>query len=73
MSNNQGIYQITNNEGAICTVNTDNPKNNTYGPTWASICESFINSTVLEATIERYQYRSINGKPDYSYPTGLLV
>ena len=73
MSDNKGIYEITNNEGAICTVNTTNPKNNTFGPVWASICESAVNTSVLEATINRYQYRSKDGKPINSSPTGFVV
>ena len=69
----KGVYEITNNEGAICYVDTATKGKNTYGPIWAAICESSQSHTVLEAVIDRYQYRSTNGKSEETRPTGFVV
>jgi ribosomal protein S1 len=73
MTVKKGVYEITNNEGAICYVDTATKGKNTYGPTWAAICESLKSHRVLEAVIDRYQYRSTNGKPEETRPTGFVV
>jgi len=73
MAVKKGVYEITNNEGAICYVDTATKGKKTYGPTWAAICESAKSHRVLEAVIDRLQYRSMNGKPDKSRTTGFIV
>jgi ribosomal protein S1 len=73
MAVKKGVYEITNNEGAICYVDTATKGKNTYGPTWAAICESAQSHRVLEAVIDHLQYRSMNGKPEETRPTGFVV
>ena len=69
----KGVYQIINPEGAIRKVDTTDPGKNTYGPVWAAICESMLNGRVLEANIKNYQYKTMNGRPLSSAPTGFIV
>ena len=73
MTVKKGVYEITNNEGAICYVDTATKGKKTYGQTWATICKSSQSHSVLEAVIDRLQYRSLNGKPDESRSTGFVV
>ena len=68
-----GIYQIMNDEGAICRVDTTTPDKNTYGPVWADICEAAIHGKVLDATIDRFQYKTMKGELTDPMPTGFLV
>ena len=69
----EGIYEIINNEGAICYVDTVTKGKTTFGKVWAAICESKLNGTVLEAYIDRFQYRTNNGKPEDSNPSGVII
>ena len=69
----KGIYEIINNEGAICYVDTVTEGKNTYGEEWASVCESTLNGLILEAIIDRFQYRTNKGEPDSKTPSGVIV
>ena len=52
-----GVFEIINNEGAICMVDTKTEGKSTFGPVWEGICESFQNGILIEAIIDRPQYR----------------
>ena len=69
----KGIYEIINNEGAICFVDTATKGKNTYGEVWAAVCESILNGKILEAIIDRFQYRTNQGEPESSSPSGVIV
>jgi len=69
----KGTYQIINAEGAICRVDTSTLGKNTYGPVWEDICKAAIHGKVLEATIERFQYKTMNGESIDPTPTGFLI
>jgi len=73
MSNQTGIYEIMNNEGMICYVDTATAGKQTYGEDWADICKSALEGRVLKAKIEKYQYRTHEGEPISDKPTGFVV
>ena len=73
MSEKQGIYLITNNEGMECYVDTATKGKKTYGKDWVDICESTLNNTILKGEIAKYQYRTHEGKPIDDKPTGFVV
>lgn len=70
---NQGLYEITNNEGMICRVDTTNSANKTFGQNWVDICESTLNGQILKGVIDRYQYRTHEGEKIENNPTGFVV
>ena len=72
-SNKKGVYKITNNEGALCNVNTANKSSAFYGQHWAGVCESYLNGKVIAGKLDRYRYRSNNGEPENANPTGFVV
>ena len=63
MKNDKGIFEITNNEGMICYVDTATEGKKTYGQDWVDICESTLNGTILKGEIAKYQYRTHEGEP----------
>ena len=71
--NKKGVYKITNNEGALCNVNTANKSSAFYGKYWAGVCESYLNGKVIAGKLDRYRYRSNNGEPENANPTGFVV
>jgi len=73
MSTKKGVYKILNDEGAICNVDTVTQGVKTYGPVWAAICESKLTGTALEATVDRYQYKTMDGEPIDSAATGVVI
>jgi len=73
MSDQQGIYEIANNEGMICYVDTATEGKKTYGQDWVDVCESTLNGTILKGEIEKYQYRTHEGEPIDDQPTGFVV
>ena len=73
MSEKQGIYLITNNEGMECYVDTATKGKKTYGKDWVDICESTLNNTILKGEIAKYQYRTHEGEPIDDKPTGFVV
>ena len=56
----KGVYEIYNNEGAICFVNTVKKNSEFYGKNWEDICESVLNGKVIEGVIDRAQYKQLN-------------
>ena len=66
----KGIFQIINNEGQICNVDTVTKKSKFYGKTWAGICRSTLYGEALEGIIDRFQYRTHEGKKISENPTG---
>ena len=73
MSDQQGIYEITNNEGMICYVDTATEGKKTYGKGGVDICESTLNGTILRGEIEKYQYRTHEGEAIDDNPTGFVI
>ena len=73
MEQETGVYEIINNEGAICKVDTKTKGKPTFGPIWESICNSYKSSTLLEAIIDRPQYRFRKVESPEDIPTGLVV
>ena len=69
----KGVFQIINNEGQICYVNTVKKDSKTYGKTWEDICRSVLNGNALEGVIDRFQYRTHEGKKTSEKPTGMVV
>ena len=69
MSDQPGIYEITNNEGMICFVDTVTSGKKTYGKDWQDVCASTLNGTILKAEISKYQYRTHEGEPIDDKPT----
>ena len=55
MSEQEGIYEIANNEGMICYVDTATEGKKTYGQDWVDVCESTLNGTILKGEIAKYQ------------------
>jgi ribonuclease HI len=68
-----GVFEIINEEGAICRVDTVDEGSQYYGPVWRAICESKLQGKTLLAVFDGIQYRSNNGDPDLSSPTGFRV
>ena len=69
----KGQFEIINNEGMICYVNTDKEDSEFYGKVWSDICKSKLEGIVLDGIIDRYQYRTMNGEPVSDKPTGFIV
>ena len=69
----EGVFKITNPEGAFCQVNTVDPEGGFYGPGWRTVCESLENGGCIDAVVDRVQYRSENGEPDTNRPRGFVV
>ena len=51
MTQDKGVYEITNNEGMICFVDTTDSAKKTYGKNWVNVCESALHGKVLKAQI----------------------
>ena len=73
MQEQQGIYEIINNEGMICFVDTATPGKKTFGKDWVDICRSALEGLVLKGEILNYQYRTHQGEPINDKPTGFVV
>ena len=69
----KGVFEIINNEGAICMVDTKTEGKSTFGPVWEGICESFQNGILIEAIVDRPQYRFGQESNSDQNPTGLVV
>jgi hypothetical protein len=69
----KGQFEIINNEGMICYVNTDKKDSEFYGKVWSDICKSKLEGIVIDGIIDRYQYRTMNGEPVSDKPTGFIV
>ena len=68
-----GIYEVINNEGAICNINTTDRTSSFYGESWANVCESYLFGTVISGEIEKFRFRSNRGVAENSNPTGFVV
>ena len=68
-----GVFEIINEEGAICRVDTVDEGSQYYGPVWRAICESKLQGKTLPSVFDKIQYKSNNGDPDLSSPKGFLV
>ena len=73
MTQDKGVYEITNNEGMICFVDTTDSAKKTYGKNWVNVCESALHGKVLKAEIVQYQYRTHQGERTSDIPTGFVV
>ena len=69
----KGKFEIINNEGMICYVNTESEDSEFFGKVWTDICESKLEGKILDGIINRYQYRTLKGKPVSDKPTGFVI
>ena len=69
----QGVFQIINEEGAICQVDTTDENSRYSGSVWQKICESKLWRHSLSAVFDGIQYKSNNGKQDFNSPAGFRV
>ena len=68
----KGVFEIINNEGAICMVDTKTEGSQLLAP-YGGICESFQNGILIEAIVDRPQYRFGQESNSDQNPTGLVV
>ena len=69
----KGKYEIINNEGMICYVNTTKTDGEFYGQVWSDICQSILCGKVLESVIDRQQYKTMKGESINDTPTGYII
>ena len=66
-------FEIINNEGMICHVDTAKKDGQFYGEAWADICESKLTGKILDGIIDRHQYKTMRGIRTNDTPTGYIV
>ena len=65
-------FEIINNEGMICHVDTAKKDGQFYGEAWADICESKLTGKIIDGIIDRHQYKTMRGIRTNDIPPDIL-